>query len=264
MPGVSTIEDKTLVIRGMPERYTLFTLNGIPLPITNIERKSFDYNAFPTNSLLSLDMQKSTHASDLTGGVAAKIDLETVGIPDKNQISAGVQLFYNSYSSFKKLNRYATDKNGIGNYLSQPSGFFDHMKPGELSNQPFGNQRSLDITQNFNNPTSPETYNGLLGRRWNLGIQRRFDKKSLVWGFSLMVDGMNNSETEDKSIIITGFYDPTIGKTIGIDEGTYDVNTQSQFINAIASLGAKMKLLQGNISKTIPIIPMQSIMVTKY
>ena len=47
MPGVALIEDNTLVVRGMSERYNNFQLNKAFLPVTDLESVGFDFNALP-------------------------------------------------------------------------------------------------------------------------------------------------------------------------------------------------------------------------
>jgi len=235
MPGVSTIEDKSINIRGLSERYALYTLNGIPMPVSNIERKTFDFDAFPTISVLTLDLQKSNLSRDIVGGAAAKIDLATVGIPEKNQINAGLQFFFNSNSSFKKLKRY--DIPVENNYT--PNGFNHLPSQSVYQGLSFGDPIMVDVSKKESTTNDPIEYNGLLGRRLYAGLQRRILKENTIIGFSFLIDAMENNDLENRSSSLVGTYEPIIDVPVIINQSK--IYTQKKFINGLLSAGVRWK-----------------------
>lgn len=106
MPSVSFIDEQSIVIRGLIDRYTLFTINGIPVLPNRYDPQSFDYNLFPILGVQIISMHKNTDASMFTGASASWIDLKTPTIPDKTQFEVGTLLEYNDRASFRELQRF--------------------------------------------------------------------------------------------------------------------------------------------------------------
>ncbi|MDW8334067.1 MAG: carboxypeptidase-like regulatory domain-containing protein [Bacteroidia bacterium] len=47
MPGLALLEERNIVMRGLPERYNLTLINGSMLPTTDLERAAFDFTVIP-------------------------------------------------------------------------------------------------------------------------------------------------------------------------------------------------------------------------
>ncbi|WP_448633885.1 carboxypeptidase regulatory-like domain-containing protein [Pedobacter panaciterrae] len=67
--GVSTNENKKVVIRGIAERYNVSLLNGSTLPSTDVQERDFEFNLIPTNLVENIVVSKSITA-DMPYGFA--------------------------------------------------------------------------------------------------------------------------------------------------------------------------------------------------
>lgn len=93
--GVSVQGGKYVYVRGLGDRYTKTTLNGMSVPGLDPDRNTVQMDIFPTNIIDNIVVSKSFSAelpADFTGG-AVNIDLKD--FPEKKEMSIGVGLGYN-------------------------------------------------------------------------------------------------------------------------------------------------------------------------
>ena len=97
--GISNVEDGLkkvtgvtfnggkLNTRGLDDRYNQITLNGIPLPSNNSDKKNMDLNLLPTGLVDNVKVRK-TYSSDQWSNVGgAQIDISSSDITDKRYIT---------------------------------------------------------------------------------------------------------------------------------------------------------------------------------
>lgn len=109
LPGVSLIDERFLVVRGMVERYNNVLLNNAPLPITDMERVFFDFSNLPSNMISSLKLTKS-FSPDLNGDYGGGyIQINTLDMPEKTGFRAYLQATYNSRATFKSFESQITN-----------------------------------------------------------------------------------------------------------------------------------------------------------
>ncbi|MEM9838291.1 MAG: TonB-dependent receptor [Pseudomonadota bacterium] len=148
--GLSIIGGRFVVARGLNERYTNATINGIPLPSTEPLRRTAPLDIIPT-SILESSLAQKTYSPELSaefGGAA--IDLRTVSIPDENFLSIGGSLAYDSVTTGEDGLFYDggdTDwlgiDDGIRDLPSVAEDFIRQGSPGSL-------QQQLDTSFNQN------------------------------------------------------------------------------------------------------------------
>ncbi|MEO1657653.1 MAG: TonB-dependent receptor [Pseudomonadota bacterium] len=99
--GISIADGKFPVARGLNERYTTATLNGVPIPSPEPLRRSAPLDIVPTRILSGSTAQKtfSPQFSGEFGGAA--IDLQTVGSPNENFLVVSGSLTYDTESTFR-------------------------------------------------------------------------------------------------------------------------------------------------------------------
>lgn len=105
VPGVSVEGGKYVYVRGLGDRYTKSTLNGVDIPGLDPDRNTIQMDIFPTNILDNIIVIKSAAAeypADFTGGV---VDIVTKDFPTKFEASASIGVGYNP------------DMHGKDNYL---------------------------------------------------------------------------------------------------------------------------------------------------
>ncbi|MBK7669126.1 MAG: TonB-dependent receptor [Sphingobacteriaceae bacterium] len=108
--GVTIIDDKFVVIRGLNERYNVSYLNNSPLPNTEADKKAFSFDIFPANMLDNITVNKTAtpeSPGDFAGGI---VFVNTKNIPDKNFISLSVSGGYNTITTGKDRITYQGGK----------------------------------------------------------------------------------------------------------------------------------------------------------
>src|SRR5574343_48432 len=70
--GVTIIDDKFVIVRGLNDRYNVSFLNNSPLPNTEADKKSFAFDIFPANMLDNVLVNK-TATPDMPGDFAGGI-----------------------------------------------------------------------------------------------------------------------------------------------------------------------------------------------
>ena len=95
VPGVSVQGGKYVYVRGLGDRYTKSTLNGVDIPGLDPNRNTVQMDLFPTNILSNVIVIKSSTAelpADFTGAI---VDIETKDIPNSKEQSISVSGEYN-------------------------------------------------------------------------------------------------------------------------------------------------------------------------
>jgi hypothetical protein len=90
--GASVVGGKYVFVRGLGERYTNMTLNGLPVPSPETDKRVVPQDLFPASSLESFFIYKTftpNLPSDFAGGSLA---LVTKGIPSKNFFKVSASL----------------------------------------------------------------------------------------------------------------------------------------------------------------------------
>jgi TonB-dependent receptor len=132
--GVSVQGGKYVYVRGLGDRYTKTTLNGMEIPGLDPDRNSIQLDLFPTSLIDNISVFKSFSpdlAGDFTGGV---VDIITKDFPDEKQTSVSASLAYNPSMNLNS------------NFLTYESSNADYMALGAKSRDiPFN--RSLNLQQ---------------------------------------------------------------------------------------------------------------------
>lgn len=122
--GISVVDNKFVVVRGLPERYSNTLLNGVELPSPEPTKKLVPLDIFPTSLIEAIVITKTAtpdRPGDFSGG---SVEVRTKEFPEQFVAELSVSQGYNSRSTFKQvpmLARRARD------YLAQPAGRFTHL-----------------------------------------------------------------------------------------------------------------------------------------
>lgn len=113
--GISVVEGKTAVVRGLSDRYNLTLLNGGSVPTADPYRKSAQLDMFTSDVLEAVTISK-TYVPSMPGGFAgALIDLRTKSFPEQFFFKAKIGANYNSQST------------GNEDFLTYPGGGLDAL-----------------------------------------------------------------------------------------------------------------------------------------
>jgi len=98
--GVSVEGGKYIYVRGLGDRYTKTTLNGVDIPGLDPDRNSIQIDIFPTNLIDNMVVYKSFSAdlpADFTGGI---VNIDTKDFPEEKVLDVSASLDYNPSMHF--------------------------------------------------------------------------------------------------------------------------------------------------------------------
>ena len=152
--GTSIQDNKFVVVRGLGDRYNTAFLNGAQLPSSEPDKKAFSFDVIPSGVVDNIIINK-TATPDLTGEFAGGlIQVSTRDVPNKNFLTVGVTLGYNTESTFKDFksnDRSGTDGLGFGDGRRKiPAGFpASRQAYNNLLNSSNGGTKQLELTRLF-------------------------------------------------------------------------------------------------------------------
>ncbi|AKA34714.1 TonB-dependent receptor [Flagellimonas lutaonensis] len=120
VPGVSVQGGKYVYVRGLGDRYTKTTLNGMDVPGLDPDRNTLQLDLFPTTILDNIQVVKSftpESSADFTGGY---VDIVTKDIPSKQEYNLSVGVGYNSSMHFN--DNFLTSKKSSTDFLGFDNG----------------------------------------------------------------------------------------------------------------------------------------------
>jgi TonB-dependent receptor len=180
--GISVVDNRFVVVRGLNDRYNFALLNGLPLPSSESDKRAFSFDIFPSNMVDNLLVIKTANA-DLPGEFAGGlIDINTSEPKDKlvNSIQLGTS--YNRITTFKNFRTY--DGGNSREMPNLPSTIdFSTLSRDDKSNL----AKLMDFTWSTKNKIAlPNT-----SFSYTLSNKIKFENKS-VFGFLLTYNYQNN------------------------------------------------------------------------
>jgi len=136
VPGVSLIDDKFVMVRGLSQRYNNVWVNGGAVPSSEADSRAFSFDIIPSSQIDNLTIVKvpsSLYPADYTGGF---IMIDTKEIPISNSLSLSVGGNWNDATHFRSF---------------------------------INNRRSGDWMIKETTPLSDLKLSATLAQRWNLG-----------------------------------------------------------------------------------------------
>ncbi len=103
--GVSIMDNKYVLVRGVSDRYNQTTLNGATMNSTDTEsdKRSFSFDMIPSNLLDNTVVVKTStpdRPGDVTGGL---VELKTLDFPDQTVIRVAVGTSFNALATGKSI-----------------------------------------------------------------------------------------------------------------------------------------------------------------
>lgn len=118
--GVSIEDGKYVYVRGLGDRYTRTTMNGIQIPGLDPDKNSLQMDIFPTNLIDNIIAHKNFSAelpADFTGGL---VNIETKAFPEQKIFKVSLDAGYNPQMHLNS--NYLTYKGGKTDFLGFDDG----------------------------------------------------------------------------------------------------------------------------------------------
>lgn len=117
--GVTVLNEKFVVVRGMADRYNNFFLNGSQLPSTESDKKNFSFDLIPNNLIDNIIVSKTASPDMPADFVGGMVQINTKEIPDKNTFFISAGTGYNTNSTGKD---FISTKISTSEYFGTPDG----------------------------------------------------------------------------------------------------------------------------------------------
>jgi len=198
--GVSVSNGKYVFVRGLGDRYTKTTLNGMDIPGLDPDRNSLQMDIFPTNVIDNIIVLKSFTAelpADFTGGV---IDIELKDFPETRKGNVFVSTGYNPAYHFN--DNYLTYDGGKTDYLGYDDGTraipatTNIPQFADVIGKPNSEQglRYRDILANFNPNLAAYKERNLMDYSIGASVGNQIPVGDNTWGYNLAFSYKNNTE----------------------------------------------------------------------
>lgn len=182
VPGVSLIDDKFVMVRGLSQRYNNVWVNGGAVPSSEADSRAFSFDIIPSSQIDNLTIVKSPSAeypADYSGGF---IIVNTKEIPAENSFNIAVGGNWNTSSAFQNFSYSkgsGTDFLGFDNGLRNLNGGIQtalnpqldaNGKPvGDYATSLLGNGLNNDWLVKNRKPLGDLKLAASLNQRWMLG-----------------------------------------------------------------------------------------------
>lgn len=106
IPGVSIIDEKFVMVRGLSQRYNNVWINGGAVPSSEADSRAFSFDIIPSSQIDNLTIVKSPTAeypADFTGGF---IIVNTTDIPSSNSLGLSIGGNWNDASAFRNFRNF--------------------------------------------------------------------------------------------------------------------------------------------------------------
>lgn len=182
VPGVSLIDDKFVMVRGLSQRYNNVWVNGGAVPSSEADSRAFSFDIIPSSQIDNLTIVKSPSAeypADYSGGF---IIVNTKEIPAENSFNIAVGGNWNTSSAFQNFSYSKgseTDFLGFDNGLRNLNGGIQaNLNPQlDANGKPVGDYATSLLGNGLNNdwlvknkkPLGDLKLAASLNQRWMFG-----------------------------------------------------------------------------------------------
>lgn len=246
--GVSTVDNKYVVVRGLSERYTSATLNGVVMPSTEISRKSFTFDIIPTNLVDNVVVAK-TFTPDMPGEFGGgAVLVNTRDLPVSNFTSFTIGTSINDQTTGKESrglqrgnNMYWATYNTDRNFPQNAYIYNGVTEQFPTQATPEAKEQVLQSSKLFSNNWQVYGYQGKPTQNYQFSLGRLFPSKKSneVFGITASLNYRNNQNTQQVYSTRGGFDQGTNGQRylfntsmggllgLGFNSPTYKISFQN-------------------------------------
>ncbi|TXC78916.1 TonB-dependent receptor [Luteibaculum oceani] len=262
--GVSVQGGKYVYVRGLGDRYTKTTLNGMDIPGLDPDRNTVQMDIFPTNVIDNIVVSKSFSAeqsADFTGGA---VDITTKDFPEEKLMNVGVGVGFNPNMHFNS--DYIKYNGGKTDFLGFDDGTRD-IPTGRRTDIPMftdaiGNpngakgQEYQDILRGFNPQMGGYRANSFMntGVSLSYGDQTAIGERKIGYSFSLSYKNEYEFYEDAEFNLYGKAIDPNQNELTPLERQKGDYGVNNVLLGAMA--GAAIK--DGNTKYKVNLMHLQN------
>ena len=171
VPGISIEDGKYVYVRGLGDRYSKTTLNGLEVPGLDPDKNTLQLDIFPTNLIGNIQVIKSAAAkldADFTGGI---VNIELKDFANTPEYSLSIGMSYNPKMHFQS--NYIFDQRSSTDFLGYDGGY-RKLRIARRANipEPSRSNPATNLAYNYTQLLSPnlEPLTGTSFMNYNFGF----------------------------------------------------------------------------------------------
>lgn len=253
--GVSTNDNRRVVVRGIAERYNLAMMDGAQLPSTDVQIRDFEFDIVPTNLIDNVVVNKTSTPDMSFGFGGGLVQINTLAVPEENFITVSAGVKYITGRTGKDFLGYGRGKN---DYLGFDDGGRDHF-PDQLitfsqqnytPNNPYGTPTpgvtpvtpAMIAEQNKKigglERLGARTYTALPGQTYQFSLGRVYQLNNSRFGFVGSLSYRNEQSMDDISNFGRGEWEKLGNTRVDVATGKVENPTYANQYNFNTSWGA--------------------------
>ena len=190
--GVSVEGGKYVFVRGLGDRYTKTTLNGMTIPGLNPDRNTVQMDLFPTTLVDNIVVYKSFTPDlpgDFTGGL---VDISTKDFPTQEHFTATIGYGHTSgmnfNSDFVLYNKGKMDWLGFAGKQRQL-----HFNPNtNIPDESVNDPKLYELSKGFNKELGVKKgTNAFLNQKYSLSFGNQYNKRNVTYGVNVALNYSN-------------------------------------------------------------------------
>lgn len=174
VPGISIIDGKFVMVRGLAQRYNNVWVNGAAVPSSEPDTRAFSFDIIPSTQLDNINIVKSPapeYPADFSGGF---ILIKTKDLPSRNSFNVGIGTSVNTQTHFRD---FWYSKGSSTDWLGFDNGFrsFNGGIKAPLAHYGTDPIQQIKLTDNgFNNDWSKHRKSPIGDLKLNMDFSHRW------------------------------------------------------------------------------------------
>ncbi|MBK7213608.1 MAG: carboxypeptidase-like regulatory domain-containing protein [Bacteroidales bacterium] len=209
VPGVTIMDGRFVVVRGLIERYNSVWLNNASTPSTETDQRAFSFDAIPSNMISNILIYK-TPAPELPADFAgASIQIFTNNMPEKNSVSAGYSTTFNQGTTFSKFLKHEGGKLDWLGFADKSRNLpstvpateemiqLQNYNNGSEEEREYKKQKMVEIANSFSKVSTTKEVMALPDSRLNVDLSFLIDKDKYKIGNITAINYKNSSNMDE-------------------------------------------------------------------
>ena len=188
MVGTSVQDGKYVVVRGLADRYSNATFNGVPIPSSDVYRNTPQLDLFPSIAVDSISIKKSMSPELGAAFAGGSVDVVTKAYPEEFTLNLSVGSKYHQmlFDEDRYLTYESDDQYGFGlDSRSLPKGF---LESADFSSNDRNNPKVAEFMNGVNKDFTIKYAKPKLSQSYGLEFGNLIEKKDFSIGILASAD----------------------------------------------------------------------------